>query len=134
MNLNDLKRLTAFDEISKPRYFVRSVGSTTESDRFNTWCSLGSAERYRAGMRELNPGVEFEIIDLTTGEPVKPAHTFRDKEVSIEARVWDVGPRGWSVTMCDLDSGESLPGKVFPREREADAIAYAKSIAYGSAT
>jgi len=127
--MNDLKRLITFDESREPRYFVRSVGSPIESDHFNTWRTLGDAERYRAGMRELNPGVEFEIIDLVTGEPIKPAHAFRNDEDGTESRIWPRADGGWNVVLHDLGAGETLPsGMIFASDREADAIEYAKGI------
>ena len=66
--MSDLARLTTFATPKAPRYFVRSVGSSDVSTIHNTWISIESAERFAVEMEDLNPGVEFEIVDLQTGD------------------------------------------------------------------
>lgn len=59
----------------------------------------------------------------------QPLHAFRNEEDGVEARVWDLGPRGYSVTLFDLDAEETVQAsRVFRRAAEAEAIAFAKSL------
>lgn len=52
-----------------PRYMVRTMGNTAAEPTFhNTFRSVASAERYAAAMADLNPGVDFEVVDLETGK------------------------------------------------------------------
>lgn len=61
---------------------------------------------------------------------IKPVATFPNAEDGIEARVFDLGAKGFSVALVDTDADETFPAwRVF--SLLADAEAYAAKIAAG---
>lgn len=59
----------------------------------------------------------------------EPIERFAGEE-GMEARMFDLGERGFSVTLVDTDSGETVPTYRFFKDRDA-AIAYAEEITTG---
>jgi len=70
------------------------------------------------------------VIDMGLGESLKPIITFSDEDSGTESRVFDLGANGYSVTLFDIDSGNTLPGiKIYKRADKSKAIEQAKKIA-----
>jgi hypothetical protein len=51
--------------------------------------------------------------------------TFINNEFNTAATVTEIS-KGFAVSLIDCDSEEIVGTRIFPKEREADAIAYAK--------
>jgi hypothetical protein len=62
---------------------------------------------------------------------LKLIETFPNEEDGTEGRVFDLGHQGYSAMLFDVDSGNTVGGRIYPREMKQKALDYAKKIAQG---
>ena len=60
--------------------------------------------------------------------------TFPNVEEGTEGRVFDLGYNGFSAMLFDVDSGNTVGGRVYPRDMKQKALEYAEKIAFGAAS
>lgn len=60
--------------------------------------------------------------------------TFPNVKEGTEGRVFDLGYNGFSAMLFDVDSGNTVGGRVYPRDMKQKALEYAEKIAFGAAS
>lgn len=94
-----------------------------------TYQEVGQAMN-EAGFKDLSSTWSNLSLKLKEGE-ASPAdnETFSNEKDGTQSQVSKHTSGGWSVSLKDNDSGETMPTiKIFPSDKKDDAVAYAKKI------
>lgn len=86
-----------------------------------------------------NPDIRADLLPLLKeagwedGDALKLklVASFPNEEEGTEGRVFDLGHQGFSAMLFDVDSGNTVGGRIYPREMKQKALAYAEKMALG---